>query len=115
LKTGRVQPNKLHQTAIGFVSAKAQAFVILQWLESDYLDTMEKSIVSRGRNAKSGSVPKNTTIQTYRYSTAFEALIGYHYLAEHNDRLTVLLEKAVHTIERRKGKIETNRPGNNHR
>lgn len=103
LKSGQVHPNKLHQTAIRFVSAKAQASVILQWLESDYyLDAMEKSIVSRGRNAKSGSIPKNTTVQTYRYSTAFEALLGYHYLSKNNDRLSALMEEAVQIIERGK-------------
>lgn len=104
LETGQVRPNALHQTAITFVSAKAQASVILQWLNDDYLDKMEKSVVSRGRNAKSGSVPKNTTIQTYRYSTAFEALIGYHYLSKNNNRLLELMEEAVREIERRNEK-----------
>src|SRR5699024_1208843 len=104
LKNGQVRPNALHQAAIQFVSAKAQASVILQWLENDYLDTLEKSIVSRGRNAKSGSIPKNTTVQTYRYGTAFEALIGYHYLAKNNDRLLELMVEAVREIERRNEK-----------
>lgn len=104
LETGQVRPNELHQTAIKFVSAKAQASVILQWLDDDYLDTTEKSIVSRGRNAKSGSVPKNTTVQTYRYSTAFEALIGYHYLSKNNERLSDLMKEAVHDVERRNEK-----------
>lgn len=104
LKMGQVKPNALHQTAIKYVSAKAQASVILEWLESNNLNTMEKSIVSRGRNAKSGSIPKNTTVQTYRYSTAFEALIGYHYLAGNSDRLSVLLKTAIHYLERGKDK-----------
>ncbi|HLR02478.1 MAG TPA: Mini-ribonuclease 3 [Virgibacillus sp.] len=101
LETGQVRPNTLHQTAIKFVSAKAQASVILQWLEDNALDQTEKSIVSRGRNAKSGSVPKNTSVQTYRYSTAFEALIGYHYLSNNHERLTTLLKAAVRDIEGR--------------
>lgn len=101
LETGQVRPNTLHQTAIKFVSAKAQASVILQWLEDNALDQTEKSIVSRGRNAKSGSVPKNTSVQTYRYSTAFEALIGYHYLSNNHERLATLLKAAVRDIEGR--------------
>ncbi|MUK90451.1 ribonuclease III [Ornithinibacillus sp. L9] len=102
LKQGQVKPQQLHQHAITFVSAKAQATVILYWLEADMLSGEEKSIVNRGRNAKSGSVPKNTSVQTYRYSTAFEALIGYLYLSKQEKRLYELLEKAVYFLEGRK-------------
>lgn len=100
LNTGQVKPNELHQMAVRFVSAKAQAAVIRYWLEQDFLDTGERHIVSRGRNAKSGSIPKNTSVQTYRYSTAFEALVGYHYLTGNQSRLSVLLEEAVTYLER---------------
>ncbi|TQS76094.1 ribonuclease III [Ornithinibacillus gellani] len=99
LKTGQVKPNDLHQHAIAYVSAKGQAAVIRMWLEEDLLSEEEQRIVSRGRNAKSGSVPKNTSIQTYRYSTAFEALIGYHYLMKHEDRLMELMSAAVSALE----------------
>ena len=51
-------------------------------MEEDFLSEEELAVIKRGRNAKSGTVPKNTDVQTYRYSTAFEALIGYLYLAE---------------------------------
>jgi ribonuclease-3 family protein len=53
----------------------------------------------RGRNAKSGTVPKNTDVQTYRYSTAFEALIGYLFLEGRLERLEELVEKAFSCIE----------------
>lgn len=103
LKTGQVKPQKLHQQAVQFVSAKGQSAVILHWLENERLTEEEKSIVARGRNAKSGSVPKNIRVQLYRYSTAFEALLGYHYLAENKDRLFELMQAAVTLIE--EGKI----------
>lgn len=67
----------------------------MHWLDTGFLTEEEERIVSRGRNAKSGSIPKNTSVQTYRYSTAFEALIGYHYLDENKDRLFELMEAAV--------------------
>ena len=51
-------------------------------MEEDYLSEEEMAVIRRGRNAKSGTVPKNTDVQTYRYSTAFEALIGSLYLVE---------------------------------
>ncbi|SET72736.1 ribonuclease-3 family protein [Oceanobacillus limi] len=99
LKTGQVKPQQLHKHAVTFVSAKAQSSVILNWLEADILTDEEQSIVKRGRNAKSGSIPKNTSVQTYRYSTAFEALIGYHYLSNNEERLAELLDKAVQQTE----------------
>lgn len=104
VKTGQVKPNQLHQQAITFVSGKAQASVILHWLEIDYLTDEEKSIVKRGRNAKSSSVPKNIDVQTYRYSTGFEALIGYHYLLNHHKRLTELLTNAIELLMERNAK-----------
>ncbi|MBY7141663.1 Mini-ribonuclease 3 [Virgibacillus sp. NKC19-3] len=102
LQAGQVKLNRLHQEAVTFVSGKSQADVILHWLADGILTEEEERVVARGRNAKSGSIPKNTSVQTYRYSTAFEALIGYHYLTGNQDRLTALLQTAVHFIERRK-------------
>lgn len=99
LKRGEVKPNQLHQHAIKFVSAKAQSSIVRAWLEVDYLTEEEIRVVYRGRNAKSGSKPKNTSVQIYRYSTAFEALIGYHYLMENKIRLDELLSESVKHIE----------------
>ncbi|KKE78595.1 Mini-ribonuclease 3 [Oceanobacillus caeni] len=101
LNKGQIKPNELHQSAVSFVSGRAQAEVILEWLEQGILSEEEERIVARGRNAKSGSTPKNISIQTYRYSTAFEALIGYHYLAKNGERLEELLKRAVQVIEGR--------------
>lgn len=101
LLTGQVMPNQLHQQAITFVSGKSQAAVILHWLRTGTLTEEEERVAARGRNAKSGSIPKNTSVQTYRYSTAFEALIGYHYLSKNSGRLTELLEKAIEFVEGR--------------
>lgn len=106
LKSGQVKPNQLHQQAVKFVSAKGQAAVILHWLDKGMLSVEEQQIVSRGRNAKSGSIPKNSSVQTYRYSTAFEALLGYHYLAKNEDRLYELMQAAVEFTEEGKNKYE---------
>lgn len=103
LYTGKVHPQKLHKAAVRFVSAKAQAKVIRYWLEEESLSEEEQGVVRRGRNAKSGSSPKNTDIQTYRYSTAFEALIGYLYLSENKERLEELIGKAIQFIEEERG------------
>ncbi|GEN88644.1 MULTISPECIES: Mini-ribonuclease 3 [Oceanobacillus] len=99
LERGTIKPNQLHQEAIQYVSGKSQAKVILHWLEDNLLTEEESKVVIRGRNAKSGSTPKNISVQTYRYSTAFEALIGYHYLLKNEQRLQELMTKAVDFLE----------------
>jgi len=102
IKKGEVKPNQLHQQAVAYVSGKAQADIILNWLNDNRLTKEETGIVNRGRNAKSGSVPKNLSVQAYRYATAFETLIGYHYLSEHEERLNELLKQAVQFVEERR-------------
>jgi ribonuclease III family protein len=91
LQSGKVRPNKLHKEATAYVSAKSQAKYLHKLIEMEKLSEAEITIVKRGRNAKSGSVPRNTDVQTYRYSTAFEALIGYLYLAGNEKRIEELI------------------------
>ena len=79
---GASKATSLHNEATRYVSAKAQASVLHQMIEEGFFLEEEIAIVKRGRNAKSGTIPKNTDVQTYRYSTAFEALLGYLYLGE---------------------------------
>lgn len=102
IKSGQVKPNQLHQKAVQFVSAKAQADIIITWLKEKVLSEEEEKVVYRGRNAKSGSVPRNTSVQAYRYSTAYEALLGYHYFMENEKRLNELLTQSVQYIEGRR-------------
>jgi ribonuclease-3 family protein len=103
LLKGSVRPNQLHREATNFVSAKAQSYILHEFMNHQFITEKEKTIVKRGRNAKSGTTPKNTDVLTYRYSTAFEALIGYHYLSENTERLTEIIEKAIFLIEEKKG------------
>lgn len=101
INSGQVKPNELHQRAVTFVSATSQADVIWEWLEKDMLTEEEERIVARGRNAKSRSIPRNTNVQAYRYSTGFEALIGYHYMSKNEERLTDLLTLALQSVQKR--------------
>jgi ribonuclease III family protein len=104
LGKGTVRPNQLHRTATQFVSAKSQAKVIHHLLAEECLTEEELAVVRRGRNAKSGSVPKNTDVVTYRYSTGFEALIGYLDLLERKERLEEIITKSIQFVEEsRKG------------
>ncbi|HWJ03311.1 MAG TPA: ribonuclease III domain-containing protein [Verrucomicrobiae bacterium] len=76
--SGLAKVKQLHSAAVGMVRATTQAKVVHRLLPE--LTEEEAGVVRRGRNAKSGSVPKNTDVIDYRYATAFEALIGYWYL-----------------------------------
>ncbi len=85
-----MKPHKLHIEAIKYVKAKSQADKLNEIYEM--LNDEEKDIVRRGRNTQNHHLPKNSNVQEYMYSTAFEALIGYLYLTEQNDRLKEILE-----------------------
>jgi ribonuclease III family protein len=103
LLKGQVRPNQLHREATKYVSAKAQSYIVHEIMSSGDLTEEEEAVLRRGRNAKSGSIPKNTDVQTYRYSTAFEALLGYLFLMENNERLTELIQISIQLIEEREG------------
>ena len=104
IRRGINKSKKFHQLAVFYVSAKAQSKILKQLINENYLTEEELDIVRRGRNAKSGSVPKNTDVIIYRQSTAFEALIGFLYLTENFHRLEAVIS---HCIEIR-GKDEQN-------
>lgn len=99
LRVGRVKPNILHKEATHYVSAKAQSMVIHRMMDEDYFTAEEMAVLKRGRNAKSGSVPKNTDVQTYRYSSAFEAVLGYLYLMGQIERVDDIIHYAIEIIE----------------
>ncbi|MBS7344807.1 MAG: Mini-ribonuclease 3 [Caryophanon sp.] len=103
LRKGGVRPNTLHKAATKYVSAKAQSSIVLRMLEEGYLTEEEQAVFRRGRNAKSGSVPKNTDVRTYRNSSGFEAVLGYLFLLEQHERAHDIITYAIDIIEQSKG------------
>jgi len=93
VQTTNLKPHKLHIEAIKHVKAAAQA-KILKELE-DFLTDEEKDIVRRTRNTENHHVAKNANPTDYMYSTAFEGLIGYLYLAGQKERLEEILKKCI--------------------
>lgn len=81
---------QLHIKTIDFVRAKGQADT-LRNIEK-FLTQEELDIVRRGRNAKSGTIPKNATVADYRLATGFESLLGYLYLTRKDERLFEILD-----------------------
>lgn len=94
---GLAKPNQLHKAANRYVSAKAQANILLTLLPT--LPEEELGVVKRGRNAKSGSTAKNADIIDYRHATAFEALIGYLYLNGQEERIAEIVKQAFAIVE----------------
>lgn len=103
IRSGRVRPNILHKEATNYVSAKAQATIVKEMLDKEFLSEDEQAVLRRGRNAKSGSVPKNTDVITYHHSTAFEAVIGSLYLSGQTERLQEVLHFSIDFIDKQKG------------
>ncbi|HZK01101.1 MAG TPA: ribonuclease III domain-containing protein [Tissierellaceae bacterium] len=82
--------NQLHKKATKYVKADAQSEII-HHLE-DILREDEKKIIKRGRNAKTNTSPKNSSMINYKYATGFESLFGYLYLTGQDGRILELFD-----------------------
>ncbi len=80
--------NDLHNLAVQKVKASAQAEIVEKILP--HLTEAELAVYKRGRNAKSGHLPKNASQSDYHMATGFEALIGYLYLSDEIERIKEL-------------------------
>ena len=93
ISEGNAPVHKLHKRSIDFVKAKAQSDILHRIME--HLTAEEQDVVRRGRNAKSGTIPKNADVTEYKYATGFESLVGYLYLRREFDRLMQILKMAI--------------------
>ena len=92
--------DKMHRMAVSYVRAEAQAAVIKALMdEPDTLSAELKSLVKRARNHRSHSKPRHADAVTYKWSTAFEALIGYLYLSGETEQMEGLIGKAIGITE----------------
>lgn len=101
--SGRAKPNTLHKEATSYVSAKAQSMIVHRMIDEQFLTEEELATFRRGRNAKSGSVPKNTDVRTYRNSSGFEAVLGGLYLSGALNRANEIIDYAIQIVEQSKG------------
>ena len=81
--------NNYHNIAKKYCNAKKQQ----ETLESlqDSLTDEEKDVVRKARNCKSKHGAKNFDEETYKKATAFEALVGFLYLKNRQERLKEIL------------------------
>ncbi|USS87850.1 Mini-ribonuclease 3 [Fructilactobacillus hinvesii] len=101
---GLTRPNQLQHKATRYVSAKAQAGLIKLMEADDLLTDEEWYFYKRGRNAKSYTHAKNTSVVTYRVSTGFEALFGYLSLSGQDERFQELAQWCIKQVQA--GRVE---------
>ncbi len=87
--------NDLQKNAVNYVSAVNQSKYLNEFIENDFFNEEELSIVYRARNHKGGKHPKNCDILTYKHATALEALIGYLKLNNRDERIKEIMEKIL--------------------
>lgn len=85
----------IHDLGAKMVSAVMQAKAMDSLMASLSVD--EAAIARRGRNTKS-TVPKSATVREYRQGTAFEALVGWLFLADQEERLEEILKASFDII-----------------
>ena len=90
LKKG-LSVKELHKATIKYVKAKAQANIV--HVLEDKLNEKEQSIIRKGRNAKTNTMPKNADMIDYKYATGLEAMFGYLYLTGQDNRISELFEE----------------------
>lgn len=87
---------KLHTLSVKWVKAEAQSKGMHAILPM--LSEKEAEVFKRGRNAHTSHTPKNQSGCDYHYATGFEALVGYLYLKDNGERLSLLLSEVIKAI-----------------
>jgi len=90
-------PHALHLAASRIVCAAGQA-VAYRRMEP-HLTAEETAVFKRGRNAHSGTLPKNASAADYHAATGLETLIGWLFLSGADARLGELMQYFLKTDE----------------
>ncbi len=93
VERGNRATDSLHKEKSEIVKASTQSSMAGAILED--LTEMELTVYRRGRNAKSYTSAKNASISDYRRATGFEALMGYLYLTNQEDRMIELIKTSM--------------------
>lgn len=88
-----LKPNGLNKKANTVVCARTQAEIMKCLKET--LSENEIDVVMRARNSHTNNKAKNSTLEEYNLATQFEALVGYWFLNNQNDRLNDMFDKFV--------------------
>lgn len=97
VERGNRAVESLHKRKSAVVKAQTQAK--MADVLSETLSEEELAVYKRGRNAKSYSTAKNASVTDYRKATGFEALLGYLYLQDKEDRIIELVKYALQQLD----------------
>lgn len=93
LDKGITNTKHLQRESVKYVSAGAQAKAIKSIF--DDLSEEEQRVVKRARNHKVATKAKNADIVTYKWATAFEALLGDLYISGRKERYDEIVTAAI--------------------
>ena len=94
---GNKSTESLHKHKASIVKAHSQA--CMAEALADKLTDEEADVYRRGRNAKSYTTAKNASVSDYRKATGFEALVGYLYMMNKEDRIIELIKEGLNTLD----------------
>lgn len=97
MNAGNKAVGRMHKEASSYVNANTQARIYFKVAE--HLTEEEQAVFKRGRNAKSGSAPKNADLATYKHATGFEAVLGWLYLKGERARIFELMAIGLKALE----------------
>ncbi len=88
-----MKPNGLNKKANLVVCARAQA-EIMKDLKPE-LNEKETDIIMRARNSHTNNKAKNSTQEEYNLATQFEAIVGFWFLNNEQNKLNYMFERHV--------------------
>jgi ribonuclease III family protein len=94
---GWAAADHLHRETVKYVRAESQAYAIKKIM--DMLTPEEQDLIRRARNRKSVTKPRNADPVSYKMATAMEALIGFLFLTDQNQRIEEIMTRAVEEID----------------
>lgn len=98
LEHGPQGVDKMHKTAVRYVSASGQAKAVKHLMDG-FLTDEEVRLVKRARNHRTSSRPRGSDPREYKLATGFEALIGYLEIIGDDKRLDEVFVETVRIIE----------------
>ena len=97
LSLGITKPNELNKKVRACVQASAHAYVVDNII--DKLSTEEHDVYTRGRNYHYRHKNKSASVNEYVKSSGLEAIIGYLYLNNKEERLNEIMNQIIELLK----------------
>ena len=103
VNAGMSNADAMHKACTKYVRAESQAKVLKAMLkeqdgQESFLTEEEVALVKRARNHKTPNRSRSADPVEYKLATAFEALVGYHYLMGNSERLQEVMSAAANIL-----------------